>query len=297
MADLKNQHFLQKAYLDGFAATDVPDHWRKTTAIWVLNKDTGVISLHSTQNTAARSYYYSFMDRTGAMNPTIEKWFNPVENQFVRIRQHIRDHIEEVNLTGQASNLDPKYKRSLAEYVYIHIIRVPKIFDDIRRQAETYERETAQKHGVQPDPNMAKVLALRTMIRIGQSPGMNIVDSLMSRCLDVEFYPRTKVSLPTSDTPVMMYDETRGAGLAYGSTTVFFPLESSIMLRFAEFGDNAKLVKQRYVGMARPLPQLVGAHAQKEIYCRDPHVLEEVATFLGLKTTLRDPRPPKLQTS
>ncbi len=144
---------------------------------------------------------------------------------------------------------------------------------------------------------MAKFLALRTMIRIGQSPGMNIVDSLMSRCLDVEFYPRTKVSLPTSDTPVMMYDETRGAGLAHASTTVFFPLESSIMLRFAEFGDNAKLVKQRYMGTATPLLQLVGAHAQKEIYCRDPHVLEEVGTFLGLKTTLRDPRPPKLQTS
>lgn len=231
---LKNQHFLQKAYLDGFATTDLPQGWRRTSAIWVLNKQTGAINLQSSKHSAARSHYYSFRDKNDQMNPLIEQWFNPVENQFVKLRQHIRDHIEEINLTGQASDIDPRYKRLLAEYVYIHIVRVPKVFDEIKRQAEIYERDLATRHGILPDPNMVQFLSLRTMIRVGQTPGMNIVEALMGRCLDIEFYPRTKVSIPTCDVPVMMYDETRGAGLAYSSTTVFFALDSSIMLRFAE---------------------------------------------------------------
>jgi hypothetical protein len=127
------------------------------------------------------------------------------------------------------------------------------------------------------------------MIRVGQSPGMNIVDALMKRCLDIEFYPRTKVSLPTCDSPVMMYDESRPAGLAYDSTTVFFPLESSVMLRFAEFGDNAKLVKQRDMCTSRPLKQMVGKYAQEEVYCRDPRVLEEIGTYLGIQTKRKEP--------
>jgi AcrR family transcriptional regulator len=246
----------------------------------VLHKKSGVIRLRSTEKTAARSYYYSFRDKSGRMNALIEKWFNPVENEFIKLRQHLRDHIEEINLKGTASDLDPKYRRLLAEYVYIHVIRVPSMFDEIKRQAANFQAEVAARHGLPIDENDAQVLALRTMIRMGQSPGMNIVDALMRRTLDVEFFPRTRISLATCDTPVMMYDESRAPGLAYDSTTVFFSLDSSVMLRFAEFGNEIKMIKQRDMSQATYLARLAGARAQDEVYCRDPAVLKQVAEYL-----------------
>lgn len=286
MADFKNQHFVQRAYLEGFMSTSLPSKWKNTSATWVLFKDSGIIRLKSTEKTAARSYYYSFRDNTGAMNPLIEKWFNPVENEFTNLRQHIRDHVTEINLTGNASNLDVKYRRLLAEYVYIHMIRVPSIFDEMKRQATTFQAEVAARNGLQPDANEAQVLALRTMIRVGQSPGLNIVEALLNRTLDVEFFPRTKVALATCDAPVMMYDESRAPGLAYDSTTIFFALDSSIMLRFAEFGSQIKMIKQGDLAQATYLARLAGTKAQNEIYCRDPVVLQEIAEYLKIESRI-----------
>jgi hypothetical protein len=280
----KNQHFVQKAYLAGFVTSKLPAKWRSTPSIWVLKKETGEIRLQSIEKTAARSHYYSFRDKNGQMDPLIEKWFNPVEDAFPRLRQHIRDHIAEINLTGVASNLDPKYKRLLAEYVYIHIIRVPSIFDQIKQQSAEYAKRAAIEDGLPYDENHAQVLALRTMIRIGQTPGLSIVDNLMKRSLDIEFFPRTKAAIATCDAPVMMHDESRSAGLAYQSTAIFFPLESSVMLRFAEFGNYIRMLKRRQVDDYHLLNQLVGTQAEKEIYCSDLSALEGIGKKLGLAT-------------
>ncbi len=221
------------------------------------------------------------------MDPLIEKWFNPVEDAFPRLRQHIRDHITEINLTGTASNLDSPYKRLLAEYIYIHIIRVPSTFDQIKQQSIAYQEKASNEDGIPYDENHAQVLALRTMIRIGQAPGMSIVDILMNRNMDVEFFPRTKVALATSDAPVMMYDETRAAGLAYESTSVFFPLDSAIMLRFADFGQWVRMLKRRDPDECNPLNELVGTGASNEIYCNNPETLEQIGRRLELETTIQ----------
>ena len=287
VAGYKNQHFVQKAYLEGFAAKDLPEKWENTPAIWVLKKDTGKIRLQSIKKTASRSHYYSFRDNHGNMDPLIEKWFNPVEDAFPRLRQHIRDHITEINLTGTASNLDPQYKRLLAEYIYIHIIRVPNIFDELRQQSIAYQKKASNENGMPYDENYAQVLALRAMIRIGQAPGMSIVDSLMKRNMDVEFFPRTKVAIATSDAPVMMYDETRAAGLSYESTSVFFPLDSAIMLRFAEFGQLVRMLKRREPKECNPFNELVGTEASNEVYCNNPNTLEQIGNKLGLETTIQ----------
>jgi hypothetical protein len=287
VARYKNQHFLQKAYLEGFAAKDLPKKWKNTPAIWVLKKDTGRILLQSIEKTAARSHYYSFKNKYGEMDPLIEKWFNPVEDAFPRLRQHIRDHITEINLTGRATNLDLRYKRLLAEYIYIHIIRVPSIFDQLRERSIAYQQRASIEDGIPFDENHAQVLALRTLIRIGQAPGMSIVDALMKRNMDVEFFPRTRVAIATSDAPVMMYDETRAAGLAYESTSVFFPIDSAIMLRFAEFGHLVRMLKRREPDGCNPLNELVGTRATKEVYCSNPNTLEQIGKKLGLETTIK----------
>lgn len=287
VAGYKNQHFVQKAYLEGFAAKELPKKWENMPAIWVLQKDTGKIRLQSIEKTAARSHYYSFRNKHGNMDPLIEKWFNPVEDAFPRLRQHIRDHITEINLTGTASNLDLRYKRLLAEYIYIHIIRVPSIFDELKQQSIAYQQKASNEDGIPYDENHAQVLALRTMIRIGQAPGMSIVDILMKRSMDVEFFPRTKVAIATSDAPVMMYDETRAAGLAYESTSVFFPLDSAIMLRFAEFGQWVRMLKRREPKECNLLNELVGIRANNEVYCNNPNTLEQIAKKLGLETTIQ----------
>jgi hypothetical protein len=284
MPGYKNQHFVQKAYLEGFAAKELPEKWKNTPAIWVLRKDTGKIRLQSVERTAARSHYYSFRNKYGNMDPLIEKWFNPVEDAFPNLRQHIRDHITEINLTATASNLDSRYKRLLAEYIYVHIIRVPSTFDQIKKQSIAYQENASKEDGLPYDENHAQVLALRTMIRIGQAPGMNIVEILMKRNMDVEFFPRTKVALATSDAPVMMYDETRAAGLAYESTSVFFPLDSAIMLRFAEFGNLVRMLKRRDPEECNPLNELVATRASNEIYCNNPKTLEQIGKKIGLKT-------------
>ncbi len=288
MASFKNQHFLQRAYLGGFASANLPAKWKNTSAIWVLHKKTGVIRLKSTEKTASRSHYYSFVDNNGVLNPMIEKWFNPIENEFFRMRNHIREHIEEINLTRKASNLDPKYRRLLAEYVYIHIIRVPAIFDEIKRQANVLETRVAMKYGHEPNANYAQVMALQVMMGVGQTPGMNIVDALMKRTIDIEFFLRTRVSLATCDAPVIMYDESKSPGLAYDSTTIFFPLDSSIMIRFAEFGDQIKMVKQRDMTQAIHLANLVGTMAREEVYCRDTKVLKEIASYLRIEAKILD---------
>lgn len=252
----------------------------------MLRKDTASIRLRSVHRTAARSHYYSFVDKTGQMNPMIEKWFNPVEDVFPKLRQHLRDHIAEVNITGQATNLDPAFRRPLAEYVHIHIVRVPAVFDELKRQAVAYERQLSERHALPYDENSAKVMALRAMIRVGQSPGFDIIDALMRRTLDVEFFPRTRVSLATSDTPVIMHDETRSPGLAYDTTSVFFPLDSAIMLRFGEHGDHIRMIKRRDLSLVDPLNHLVGLRAKDEVYCRDPAVLVTIGRAMGLQAKI-----------
>jgi hypothetical protein len=286
MPTYKNQHFVQKAYLEGFAAKGLPKEWQRTPAVWVLRKDTGKIRLQSIEKTAARSHYYSFKKEDGTLDPRIEKWFNPVEDVFPRLRQHVRDHITEINLTGDASNLDPQFKKPLAEYVYIHMIRVPIMFDQLRQQAITYQKAASAEDGVPFDENRAQILALRALIGIGHGPGTDIVENLMKRSIDIEFFPRTKVSIATNDAPVMLYDETRAAGLSYETTSVFFPLESCIMLRFAQFGDDVRMLKRRQIDDYGPLNELVGAKADKEVYCNNAKTLGEIGRKLGLETTI-----------
>ncbi len=286
MTGFKNQHYVQKAYLEGFSAKHLPDKWQNTKAIWVLRKDTGRIRLQSIKKTAVRKYYYSFLDKKGAMNPLIEKWFNPVEKEFPKLRQHIRDHISEINLTGEASNLDRRYRPLLAEYIYIHMIRVPKLLDQIKKKSITFHRRLDEEKVLPYEENATQLTALRVLIRVGQSPEMNIVNDLIQRSLNIEFFPRTKVALATSDSPVILYDETRSPGLAYQTTHVIFPLDSSIILWLVESGDQIRMVKHRQIEKSAEFNHLIGLMADNEVYCNNPDTLQEIGKRIGIDTTV-----------
>jgi hypothetical protein len=58
------------------------------------------------------------------------------------------------------------------------------------------------------------------------------------------------------------------------------------MLRFAQFGDDVRMLKRRQIDDYGPLNELVGAKADKEVYCNDPKTLEEIGRKLGLETTI-----------
>lgn len=290
MSNHKNQHYVQRAYLEGFAVDDVPEKWEKTKAIWILNKETGIIRLKSIEKTAARNNYYSFVDKAGEKNTLIEEWFNPVEDKFPNLRQHIRDHISEINLTQMASNLDKKYRKLLAEYMYIHIVRVPKLFDDIKDESVKLYKKLEQEEKLPFDINRAQVMALRILIRVGNTPDKNIADELMKRSIDIEFFPRTKVSLATSDTPVVMYDETRSPGLAHETTSIFFPMDNSIFIRFAGKGEEIRMIKNRELKRASEFNHLIGYMAHKEVYCKNPESLLIIGKLLGIETKIIDPK-------
>jgi len=55
------------------------------------------------------------------------------------------------------------------------------------------------------------------------------------------------------------------------------------MVRFAEFGNDIKLIKQRNMSQAMYLARLAGTKAQEEVYCRDPAVLKDIAEYLKRK--------------
>ena len=141
MAQYRNQHYVQRAYLRGFGAPLVPDAWKKTGAIWVLEKSTGRIHLQSIERTAARKYYYSFRDKNGEINPLIEKWFHPVEEGFISVRQELQDNIQQINLIGTPAWVDPEIRRLLAHFAFIHMIRVPKMFEMIRRESVAFHKK------------------------------------------------------------------------------------------------------------------------------------------------------------
>ena len=118
---------------------------------------------------------------------------------------------------------------------------------------------------------------------------MRIADNLLERGLNIEFFPRTKVALATSDSPVVMYDETRSPGLAHDTTQVFLPLDRSIILRFTARNAESHFVKHRVIDVFHEFNHLIGLTAKEEVYCPDPKALEEVGRRMGIATHTKVP--------
>jgi hypothetical protein len=290
MAKHKTQHTVQKAYLEGFAARGLPATWKRTKALWVCSLQTGQIRLRSIDRVAVRPYYYSFIDKDSEMNPLIENWFQPVEKDFARFRAELRDLVADINLGGSAYDLDPRYREVLAEYLLINMVRVPRVFEQIIQRSRSYHRSLAAKGNREYDDNPARIMALRVLIGAGRTPKADIPSALRKRNLAIEFFPRTRAHLCTSDSPVIMHDSTRPApGLAYPSTQVFFALDSSIFLRLWGSGNQVRLIKHRDLSAVDEVNYLIGVNADKELYCSDPVALRKVAEQMQITPAVREP--------
>ncbi len=286
MAEYKNQHYVPQSYLEGFKAKNLPNEWEKTSAIWVLDKISGEIRLKSIKKTASKNYYYSFIDKNHEMNNEIEKCFNQIEKEYSLIRGTIKNLIEEINLSNTAYNINPKYKKLISEYFYIQMIRVPRVFEELKGIAKNINLSLSDKYNEEYDENETQILTLRMLSKVGRYKNINFYENFMKRTLYIEYFPRTKVSIATSDSPIMMYDETRGAGLAYETTKICLVLGPSIILTLGEFGDDIKILKRRELSMASDFNNLIGLKSDKEIYSNNPQTLVNIGERIGIKTKI-----------
>jgi uncharacterized protein DUF4238 len=217
------------------------------------------------------------------MNPLIEKWFHPIESEFPNLQKQIKDHIAEINQTGKASNIHRRYRPILCEYLYINLIRVPKVFDHLKEESlKFYEKLEKDGYG-NFNENDAQIAALRTLIRIGKQPETNIMNEFLKRHLSVIFFPRTKVNIVTSDTPVVLSDRTRPPGLAHMTTEVYFPLDSSCILKLWGRGDTIFMEKQHYLAYSNDYNRLMGKTAFEEVYSARKETLEWIAAEIGME--------------
>jgi hypothetical protein len=283
MAEYKYQHTIQKAYLEGFQAKSLPDEWNNTKAIWVLSLKNRTIRLRSIKRVSTRPYYYSFIDKNLKMNPLIEKWFQPIERRFIQIRSAIRDLVTEINFNDRAYNLNSEYRAMLAEYLHLNMIRVPKIFEKIKEQTKKFHMNL-EKMGINEyDENAVQVTSLRGLLRVGSTKKANITVVLKERNYSIEFFPRSRVNIVTSDNPVVMYDAHRSPGLIYETTDVYFPIDSSIFLKLWGNGDQVRLVKHRDITYVDDINYLIGNKAHEEVYSADKVTLVNIAKRLNIE--------------
>lgn len=283
MAEYKYQHTIQKAYLEGFQAKSLPDEWSNTKAIWVLSLKNRTIRLRPIKKVSTRTYYYSFVDKNLKMNPLIEKWFQPIERKFIQIRSALRDLVTEINFNDRAYNLNSEYREMLAEYLHLNMIRVPKIFEKIKEQTKKYHMNL-EKMGINEyDENAVQVTSLRGLLRVGSTKKANITVALKERNYSIEFFPRSRVNIVTSDNPVVMYDAHRSTGLIYETTDVYFPVDSSIFLKLWGHGDHVRLVKHRDITYVDDINYLIGKKAHEEVYSAAKATLVNIARRLNIE--------------
>jgi len=182
-----------------------------------------------------------------------------------------------------------EYRKVLAEYLHLHMIRVPKMFDPITEKSKEFNIYLDKKGLRTYDENTVKITALRLLLRIGSTPKANIPNAFMKKNVSIEFFPRTRVNIASSDSPVVMYDETRSPGLAYETTDVYFPLEKSIFLRYWGFGDELRLVKHKDISVVEDLNYILSRTAYKEIYSSDKSTLEKIADRMNIKVEVKMP--------
>jgi|GEM_PF-3283390 len=124
MSKKDNQHFVQRAYLKGFA-TDV-----RPGELWEYDKETKTISdtPKSTRDICSLYQYYAAPGEDGGIDPeVIENALHVVENPFIRILRTIQPEND-----GEQITLTDEQFADFAYYVGMQFSRVPMLRSKIK---------------------------------------------------------------------------------------------------------------------------------------------------------------------
>ena len=133
MAEYKSQHYLPQFYLRRFKIDDEESIKRSFEEIYRFDKRKYEIKRKAIKNSAIKSYYYSYYDNKGQLNPKIEKSFSDLENKANSTLILIDEKIDLYKRRQEFTPIDDEYRFILIFFLYVTMIRVPKIFDDIVR--------------------------------------------------------------------------------------------------------------------------------------------------------------------
>ncbi len=239
MAEKRRQHYLPQFYLKGFSP-----HFRSNNAtddeldqVWCYQIKKRRLSLKSVKNIAWRSYYYSFVDKTGQQNPLVENMYAEIEDTVSRTLKKVARVVDELSRGVETTGLSSEDRSVLVEFVYLNMTRVPAVFDYITRETEAYVRKLETKYGDSVSPEHIKNLTLRCLLQVGRRKDADIGACLIRRDCRILYVPRMKAQFITTDNPIVRLNKEAPNGIAYPSTQIYLPLNRrTIMLLHLEEG-------------------------------------------------------------
>ena len=282
MAQNKKQHYLGQAYLKGFADR------KRRDAIWQFRASTNEVRLTGISNVGQRSYFYSTEDPSGNRDHSIERWFSRVESWWPSLLAKISSNLESISTGNRALRITDDDRVRILQYVLIHLLRVPRSMEWMRR----YVEERHPRRSVLTDREVHN-LRVRELEYTHDDMVYRWIEFLDARELTIEAVPAgSRVTLFTSDNPVIVFNPEGTDGIAYETTHIVFPVTRRSFIRWAGkcTTRNAIMVKvyhdREFIdGLNRHLIET----ATDEIYSSNSRRLHEILGEIGYRPILRRP--------
>ena len=214
----------------------------------------------------------------------MEKGFAGLESKFSAFLLRLREMFHAAKTGGPAPELTLQDHSTLCEYVFTHIIRVPATLDWIRKEIES----AGYSAGLPKNPDEDQRWTVYSLSNIGLKLGPRAFDLLMRKNVLIDFFPRTRTSIITSDNPVIRAGPP--GGLVFPETQVLFPLDQRSLVTLHGFGTNHQLRNLRDLSVADRFNNMIANVATEEVYCADATYLQNLLWRRGLEIEIVLPK-------
>lgn len=288
--DYERQHFITKSYLKGFI-----DDSYEGFVVWKYRKSTGEIRQVYTKEAAVGEYLYSIIKSNVQPDEhDLEHRFGRVESFYVPFSRKVMEYISALDLGILPSKaLTPMDRVNIIEFVIVHMIRVPNIRNwisaNVARHHERMRTEGLLKFG----ESRAHNIEVRAMVQIYDDLRSLAMKNLHSRHTAIEFSVWARDSVFTCDNPVMQWPP--GAGMAYDTTQILFPLNSRSFIRFYGSGNRPMFMKHHGSEETVWFNKLVIEAASDEVYTSDAQQLLTTLHEVGYNASIIRERTKKFR--
>lgn len=266
MAEHKKQHYLAQSYLKGFSAGT----YKGVPQIWYTNNKTRELKLSSIKNTAHRSYYYSKQVNEKKYDHQLEKDFSQIERKYPITLKKIKSAITAINLNNKLPKFTHDDHELLCLYIAINMSRIPRFMDWAKTEAEKHNIKMNKLGFAESLASSSQNLSIDALIYFYKNSLPKIIEILKRKNMTIHYIISRKYSFITSDNPVFVYRPEGPNGIIHNDSNIFFPLNSSSVLKLHGQGTQLKFEKIYEQEFIEIINWNVMNNATHEAYGNDP---------------------------
>jgi hypothetical protein len=272
----KNQHYVSAFYLYNFTNSEqrkLSIGKKRETKIWHYDKQKNCIKERPINKIATESYLFSFMNKDGEYDHSLDDKLIDVENKASTSFDELCNIKTLLKKGSKAIRLNDSIMDSILALVVWQMKRHPTLVNDVHLQCKEWITNSAS------DLN-SKEMALNIIEKIGRDDNYDFERILQRKNKVIIFTTNSSTSFITTDEPLVRFNKSSTNGIGIEDTEIYFPLTSNMLLWMHGDGNKKEFRLENDRAFIRDVNNYVAKNAKNYIFSESEAQLRRIVKDL-----------------